>query len=141
MYLRAGSLPLDRVNGLVALCGQLDLTPGPEGFRVSPYEATRDLFQPVLADVFPGEWTYCIVVSVAPMRFLTPHIDGKEPWDKPRKHIVLQTNPDVWMFHHGAWQKLELGGIYTMDPSLTHGAVNWGQQARIHLAVDHTVHM
>ena len=112
----------------------LDLRPGPEGFRASPFDVTRDLYRPVLADRFVGPWTYTIVVALAPGQQLAQHVDG--PIQSHRFHTVLQTNHDCWVWHDGIWSALAVGGIYQMDPGRPHGAVNWGATVRLHLVID-----
>lgn len=53
-----------------------------------------------------------------------------------RYHIPLQTNPGCWAFSGGEWQQLGEGLIYQMDPTVLHGAVNWGTEVRLHLMID-----
>lgn len=53
-----------------------------------------------------------------------------------RFHVVLQTNQDCWSLHNGSWQQLEVGGIYWMNPTKAHAAVNFGSTARYHLVID-----
>ena len=133
-YQWVGSISPERCRDLAARAESLDLRPGPEGYRATPFEATRALFQAALADVFRPTWTYAIVVALAPGASLSPHVDG--PIQGLRHHTVLQTTPETWVFHGEAWQRLALGGIYTMDPTVLHGAVNWGTIPRLHLVVD-----
>lgn len=53
-----------------------------------------------------------------------------------RYHLPLQTNDGCWSFAGGAWTQLQLGGIYRLDPTEPHGAVNWGADLRVHLMID-----
>lgn len=73
-------------------------------------------------------------VALYPSSQLVGHKDP--PIKGLRYHIPIQTNPDNWVFHDGVWQQLEVGKIYTMDPALVHGAVNWSHEVRIHLIID-----
>lgn len=99
--------------------------------------AIRDAFKPDLADVLPGEWAYSMLVVVKPnMGAIRFHKDVKQREGLVRHHLVLQTNERCWNFHDGAWQQLELGGIYTIDETLEHASVNGGEAQRIHLVVD-----
>lgn len=64
------------------------------------------------------------------------HSDRIEDYHPNRYHIVLQTNPHCWVYHDGVWQQLNRGGIYFMDPSKEHAALNFGSTIRLHLVVD-----
>jgi len=45
-------------------------------------------------------------------------------------------NDGCWSFHDGVWQQLDVGLAYEMDPTIVHGAVNWGASTRLHLMID-----
>lgn len=135
MYHRVGQYPGAR--RLVELAARFQLAPSHEGYATSPWEATVPLFQPPLAAVFPGEWTYAILTAIWANGTIPPHQDGDpERSGAQRFHLVLQSNPQSWTLHDGTWQQLTEDGIYTMDPIKTHAAVNWGGEPRIHLVVD-----
>lgn len=54
-----------------------------------------------------------------------------------RFHLPLQTNSGCWSFSDdGHWQRLDVGHVYEMDPTVPHGAVNWGETVRLHLMID-----
>jgi len=74
----------------------------------------------------------CSVVFVG--GFITKHRDGIP--SGVRHHLVVQTNPDAWVYHDGQWQQCEQNGIYTMNPNCFHAAVNMGQKPRTHFVVD-----
>ena len=101
-------------------------------------DLVRELFSPFLAPCWPGAWDFCTVVRLDPGGQLPLHTDDTthtRPGAR-RHHLVLRTNPLCWLFHGGAWQQLEEGGLYTMDPTVPHGGVNWGATVRLHLVVD-----
>ena len=96
--------------------------------------ATAPLFQPLLVEVFPGQWTGVMVMALWPSSQLVGHTDP--PITGTRYHIPLEMNDGCWVFHGGSWQQLQVGHVYQMDPTVTHGAVNWGADLRTHLVVD-----
>jgi len=103
-------------------------------YMVTDPERTQALLRPRLFRVFPGDWTYAACVVLNSGGSLSAHTDGEN--GLYRQHLVLRTNPGVWMFHGGDWHQLEVGCRYRMDPMHPHGAVNWGGESRIHLLVD-----
>ena len=103
-------------------------------YHTTPSDDTIALYEPLLGDRFTGAWLYAQLVILFPGGALTQHTDGQ--LGRSRRHLVLQTNPHVWIFHDGAWQQLPLGGVYSMDPTKPHGAVNWGHAPRVHLLMD-----
>lgn len=114
----------------------LELTGTGYGSTGSQQEHVRSLYFPLLGHIFTGAWAYAMVVSVLPGGSLPAHCDGVLPPGFTRYHLVLQTNPRAWNYHDGTWQRLTPGGIYTLDPTLEHGAINWGEKPRIQLAID-----
>lgn len=106
------------------------------------YEATSDqtalLYEAFKDDLsqFPGPWEFSMIVLVNTHGHLPVHADGAMPAGVRRYHLVLQTNPRCWYFHDGEWERLEAGGIYELDPTRDHGAINWGPEPRIHLVID-----
>lgn len=136
MYQKVGQYK-GNLAPLIELLSSLSLGAKPIGYEATnatQVEKIKDIYQPLLANIFPGEWLDTMIVSVMPLGMLHPHRDGFKPGT--RHHLVLQSNPMSWCFHDGEWQQLEAGGIYTMEPTKTHGAVNWGDKPRIHLVVD-----
>jgi len=55
-----------------------------------------------------------------------------------RTHHVLQTNPDALSRHGDDWQHLEDLGVYEMDATIKHSAVNNGSVDRIHYVTSRT---
>lgn len=53
-----------------------------------------------------------------------------------RFHLVIQTNQHCWNFHDGTWQRLDVGGVYQMDPFKEHASINLGDTMRVHFVVD-----
>jgi hypothetical protein len=96
---------------------------------------TTSLYNPLLQDKFPGEWTKCFLAIIFPNGSIMPHKD-LDVAGQIRTHLVLQTNPDCWNMNDNIWTNLEEGGIYTMDQTLVHASINWGTEPRIHLVVD-----
>jgi len=136
MYQRVGAYP-GPTRPLVAPLAQFGLQPSREGYATTPWEAALACYRPLLADTFPGEWTYAIAVVIWPNGTIPPHEDGDTQRERSQRyHLVLQSSQKAWVLHDGTWQQLDEGGIYTMDPLTTHAAVNWGGEPRIHLVVD-----
>jgi hypothetical protein len=81
-----------------------------------------------------GPWRHCSLAVLAPNGVC--HLHSDDPQARNRLMFVLQTNPDAWCFHDGHWQQLQLGGVYQVDATRPHAAVNLGTDLRIHLAVD-----
>lgn len=117
---------------LFPLCGQLDLSPGPGGSRFS--DSASKIFHPFLRNLFPQEWKTSMVMALQPSAQIVAHIDT--PINGSRYHVPLTSNPGCWAFHDGTWQQLEVGHVYLMDPTLPHGAVNWGATIRLSLVID-----
>ena len=126
------------VNKLLTLTKQLDIAPGPGGSRISDYADTLRVFKDVVpwwhVSVLSGKWKQAMIVALYPSAQLVGHKDP--PIAGRRFHIPLQTNDGCWVHHAGVWVQLQLGHIYEMDPSEFHGAVNWGHEVRLHLAID-----
>lgn len=123
------------VPELLGLVSQLDISPGPGGSRCTDYGATWSVFRPALSiPPFDREWTQAMVVALYPSAQLVGHRDP--PIKGTRFHIPLQTNDGCWVHHDGVWVQLQLGHLYEMNPAEFHGAVNWGHDVRLHLAVD-----
>lgn len=95
-----------------------------------------------IGPLVPGIWRLAMLVGLQPQGTIPRHRDA--PADEnglagmalDRWHVVLVTNPHAWCYHGGVWQHLERGGIYAMDPTVDHAAVNWGDTVRWHLVVD-----
>lgn len=133
-YLRTAiTLAPDTLADLCARAQQLDLAPGPGGSRGSDDQATAILFRAPLSYLFPAASLYR-VFALYPGAQIVGHCDP--PIRGQRYHVPLQSNPDCWCFHLGRWSQLTPGFVYTMDPSLPHGAVNWGSTLRLHLTID-----
>lgn len=117
---------------------QYDVAPSGYGSTSDRHELVREVFYPYAGLLFPREWVYSMVTVVAPGGLLPPHKDGALPDGLQRYHVILQTNPLSWNFHDGDWQQLEVGGVYTLDQTKLHAAVNWGEAPRYHLVIDTT---
>lgn len=128
------TLPPDVCHQLVRRARDLPRDCSVGAYQTSPSDRTIALYAPVLSHVFPGRWVYANLIRLLPGMTIPYHTDG-EPQFR-RRHLVLQTNDMVWVFHDGGFQQLDLGGVYRMDPTKPHGAVNWGAEERIHLFVD-----
>ena len=126
----------ERCKELAALADQLtDRRPrGTNPYQSTVGEPTIELYQPLLMDVFPGQWHDAALFILYPTSMVHIHTDGNQSY--PRRHLILQTNPLCWSFHDGVWQQVELGCTYRMDPSKPHGAINSGDIVRIHLYLD-----
>jgi hypothetical protein len=133
MYvMQPGGLSDEEVARLVALSARVDLKPGPGGSRITPldgcdagYWATR---------IGALRWQAAQFVALYPSSQLVAHCDP--PIRGRRFHVPVQVNDGCWVFHGGTWQQLEVGRIYEMDPTVVHGAVNWGDAVRLHLIID-----
>lgn len=119
---------------LLRLIAPLDISPGPGGSRMSDSLQTMALLAPHLGKIFPDRWTRAHVVALYPSSQIVAHRDA--PIDGRRYHIPLDLNFGCWVFHGGYWQQLTEGAVYAMDPTLEHGAVNWGTTRRLHLLID-----
>lgn len=117
----------------MALSRRVDLAPGPGGARISPVVLIGDSVCEWLHATWP-RWLRVQMIALYPSSQLVAHCDA--PIDATRYHIPLVVNPGCWVFHDGTWQQLEVGTVYQMDPTRTHGAVNWGAEVRLHLIVD-----
>ena len=140
MYKRVSEgLPPDLCAELVTkLHDGMDLVTAPttagKGHRTTDMVATKAICYPYFKTLIPGRWMNSILVLLFPHSKLPEHSDSNS--NRIRHHVALQTNPGVRYFHDGVWQQLELGVIYTMNPSKTHAAVNKGDTLRIQLFVD-----
>src|SRR5436190_16148786 len=73
------------------------------------------------------------VVTLQPMQQIPLHTDPPIVGD--RFHLPVLVNEGCWSYGAGIWQQLSVGRVYWMDPTLPHGAVNWGATPRLHLLV------
>ena len=74
------------------------------------------------------------IVALYPSCQLVKHCDP--PIRGQRHHMPLVLNDGCWVYHDGTWQQLEVGHLYQMDQTKPHGAVNWGDEVRLHLMID-----
>ena len=108
--------------------------PGGEHYRLSGDSEVRPLFEPVLEGLFPGPWVYVDLLTIYPKGWVHLHTDTSH--GRIRWHVVLQTNPDAWVFSGGVWAHLPVGTVWTVDTEEPHGSVNWGREPRLHLIFD-----
>ena len=135
MYQKVGSYPGD-LSGLVEAMHLLNPSPTlPLGYLTTDSIATEAVYKPLLGDFFPGEWLKCFLSIVWPNGSIMMHVDA-DAAGRQRQHLVLKSNPESWCIHDGALQQLEDGGVYIMEQTLPHAAINWGQDVRIHFVVD-----
>ncbi len=107
----------------------------PLGYLTTEPIATTEIYGPVLKAIFPGIWAKCFLSIVWPNGSIMPHADMDMP-STYRQHLVIKTNPDAWVMHDGGVEQLREGGIYSMDETRVHAAMNWGQDVRIHFVID-----
>lgn len=119
------------VAAFIALSKRVDLKPGPGGARITHFTSTEG--QPLL-DGFLGVGVRGSFITLQPSSQIPAHRDP--PISGKRYHFPLIVNDGCWSFHGGTWQQLTVGVAYEMDPTLVHGAVNWGTTIRLHLIVD-----
>lgn len=115
---------------------QLDVSPLGYGSTSDRFEQVRAKFYPYVEAVLGGEWLYSMVTVIQTNGSIPPHKDAPLRGRFQRYHLVLQTNENAWNYHDGDWDRLEVGGIYLLDQTKVHGAINWGAKPRIHLVVD-----
>lgn len=120
----------EEVQQCRALLTQLDLRPGPGGSYIS---GPTNVFASFILRWYPAAWQTRVVV-LYPSAQIVAHSDA--PIRGIRTHIPLQLNPGCWVFHDSVWQQLREGSVYQMDPTIEHGAVNWGATPRFHLIID-----
>lgn len=126
-----------RLAHWLLLAQQMNLTPGPGGSTMTNFRAALKLYGEDLDYLFgAGNVKQATLVVLAPSSQIVGHKDSPNDVHGRRLHIPLQTNPGCWSFHDGRWQHLEIGYGYWMDPTVEHGAVNWGTSTRLHLMVD-----
>lgn len=137
MYIKHDKkLPPEYVARLAEKAKRLDIAPGAGGSRFAPWRQTVEVLGEELRDLFPGTLCRATVVALYPSQQLVGHTDPAPAGEGKRYHIPIQMNEGCWVFHDGVWSQLELGCLYEMDPTLVHGAVNWGAEVRLHLMVD-----
>lgn len=101
---------------------------------MTDFEKTYILASHVLP-YFPNKTLKQITcVGLRPSQQIVGHRDA--PITAVRYHLPIATNDHCWVHHNGTWQQLQLGSAYTMDPTLWHGAVNWGETLRVHVMID-----
>lgn len=95
----------------------------------------------------------CQILHLQPgartMAVVTLHVNQQIPAHRDafdaeliRYHVPITTNPLAWSLSEADdgtkidWQHLDVGHVYALNPTRLHGAVNWGDQPRVHLMVD-----
>ena len=122
----------------------LNVQPGPGGSGMSEIGPTTVAICSLPINIqkhFPLPWSNCRIVGLWPGQQIPLHVDA--PITGTRYHIPLQTNIHCFVYAEvddrpleSCWQSLELGRVYTVDPTWPHGAVNWGDDVRLHLMID-----
>lgn len=138
MYLEVGKY-VGESRHLLSEISRFDLRASSEGYATSSNqpELAKEVFQPVLKDTFPGEWLSAMLTVILPNGCIPSHCDSDVAGGKAtRYHLVLQSNDQSWSMHDNEWQRLREGYIYTIDPALIHGSINWGKEPRVHLVID-----
>ena len=140
MYKRAGwyggKVPLQK---LAERAASFDVawSPSRYGTTVEHLALIRDAYQDEFGPYIPGKWAYTMLVLIKPEGGAVPiHRDVPQKAGLLRHHVVLQNNEHCWSYHDGDWQRLDLGGVYTVDETRDHASINWGKTERIHLVVD-----
>ena len=132
MYRRVEDGWVISTRELLFLCGQaLPLIPatGTATFMV-PFPYIPTPFRQRLLRGFGVQ-----LVGIRPGGQIVGHTDVLDPTVR-RYHLPLQVNDGCWSFSAGQWDQLKLAGIYAVDPTQPHGAVNWGDTIRLHLMID-----
>lgn len=132
MYRDVGTFELTRLACVERLVrDRVDLTRlGPGGSRMCPIAELLTIVQAC----WPKTDLAVQVVLLGPSRQIVAHRDPPIPGT--RYHVPVIVNAGCWSFHGGTWRQLEVGHVYEMDPTIVHGAVNWGPTTRVHLMVD-----
>ena len=135
-YTLVGHYPnVELLPALTTLALHFDYTVSPSGYgladgRFQPVEYT---FRPYVERIFPAQWKMSMLVALHQGASIEPHEDKDQ---LPRYHVVLQTNEKSWSYSAPHWQQLTAGGVYLMDPRVTHASINWGAEPRVHLIID-----
>lgn len=117
------------IDWLLDIVRSRNIQPGPGGSTIVEFPEVEPVRE------FLGVcWAACKLVGLWPSQQIVAHAD--QPIPGTRYHLPLQSNSGCWSFHGGDWQQLDVGRIYTMDPAIVHGAVNWGSETRFHLLID-----
>lgn len=130
----------DQVAELRRLALSLNPQPGPGGAGMTDPDETLAVFWACLHPRYlAGTWTNARVVGLWPSQQIPLHADA--PIHGVRHHIPLQTNPRCLSFTEAedgviSCHKLYEGQDYVLDPTVPHGAVNWGDAVRLHLMID-----
>lgn len=139
MYTRVGTYEKDP-QPLIDLTSRFRMHVNKRGYATTFMDQERSLavFQPLLGDVFPGEWSFVMLSMIVPEGHIHLHTDAEaELAGAQRLHLVLKSNPRCWNYSADVgWQQLEQCGIYTFDPSIEHASVNLGTEPRLHFVVD-----
>ena len=116
------------------------MPPGPGGSAMLDLPpALREEYHIALWPIVGRGWSTCRFVGLWPGQQIPLHRDS--PITGVRHHIPLALNRycvQVTENEAGVLicQHLEVGRVYTMDPTQPHGAVNWGETIRLHLVID-----
>ena len=125
----------DHATEMGALAEALPFSPDP-GYGLNQDERILEtLFRPYIGGLFPGKWERVFLSRILPYGSIHDHKDAS-PLAVPRYHLVLLSNEHSWCMHDNVWGQLSAGGIYVMEPTLVHAAINWGCRPRIHLVID-----
>lgn len=124
----------------------------PTEYYLSPYELTNMLTEALARVPVPSGSSFMVfypfvpdclahahvlktqLVGLLPSQQIVAHQDAAI--QGVRYHLPLQVNRGCWVFHGEHWQQVLARRIYQMDPTVEHGAVNWGDTVRLHLIID-----
>lgn len=127
------------VARLVEIAHFLDLSRGAASYITDAEETLKEYtfhaswFVNAMTKAIGRHLTAIRVVVLQPGQQIPLHADA--PITGRRYHVPIAMNVDCWVYH-GDWQQLYPGRVYRMDPTQSHGAVNWGLSRRLHLIVD-----
>ena len=129
-----GRLTPDQIAAIGHFVERHDGAPGPGGSRITPVVWHIEQCQAIVQEACGVTCARAQIVYLYPSAQIVAHVDPPIPGR--RYHIPLVVNDGCWVFSDGTWQQLEVGRVYQMDPTVVHGAVNWGTERRLHLMVD-----
>lgn len=132
-YVEVGAIGAHQVDALRLLARTVDLNPGSGASRMTPLGSAMSECARIVGPLATGLHTAQFIILL-PSQQIVLHTDP--PVRGRRLHIPVETNAGCWALHGGTWSQLEAGHCYEMDPTIAHGAVNWGASTRLQLILD-----